>query len=472
MVMRLLLTLLLGLWLAPLSAAQLGAELDKKISPMGEPLRLRITSTAKLNELDLTPLKTDFEVFSQAETSSTRNGRDQSVLDVTLYPLRSGKLILPSLTLGTAHSRILPIEIQPSTVSLHAWLTPSVPMEREPATLHLEIRDDGSQSWDMPTQLDAAHTTLRPLPEQLREERREGAPSIVHDYRWRVLPLKGESLSIHFGMLDANKFGQRLRFPLSAVSFRVQPAPTYLPLHLPIGKPTLRSDTLPKKIIAGQPVAWTVDIQAPGLSSEGALKLLQYDTPNGLRFYAPSVTPITLDGNDALRLTLTFVAQRNAETFPALRLPYFDPQRQRIETLEIPARRLTVRDPLHEKIIFGALLISSSLLLAWLSYKARPWLRGWRIKHAWLARIQAAQDAHSLYRALTHESPWRVPTLQSSPIAVHIGVTLRAQLEQACFACHQGNIIFMDLRQEWQKVCSQLPLTIFIRSITSAKLAT
>jgi len=425
---------------------------------MGEPLLLRITSAANLSELDLAPLKTDFEIFSQATSSSTRNGREQSVLDLTLYPLRSGKLTLPSLMLGSARTRTLPIEIQPTFVSLRAWLDPAVPMEREPTTLHLEIRDDGSLGWDMPKQLEAPHTTLRPLPEQLREEQHEGAPSIVHVYRWRVLPLKHGSLNIAFGMLDANKFGQRLRFPLSAVSFRVQPAPTYLPLHLPIGKPILRTAALPKQITAGQPVAWHVDIFAPGLSSEGALKLLQYAAPPGLRFYAPSVTPITLDGNDALRITLTFVAERHAETFPALRLPYFDPQRQRIEALDIPAARLKVRDPLREKIILGALLISGVLLLAWIGYKARPWLRRWRIKRAWLAHIQAAHNPADLYRALTQQSPWQAPTLQHWPATLHADPALRAQLEQACFGAQQPDISFTDLRQRWSHACARLPL--------------
>ncbi len=452
---------LLTLLLPALCNAQLVAELDKKIASMGEPLNLRITSTSNLSELDLTPLKNDFEVFSQASSSSTRNGREQSVLDVTLYPLHSGKLSLPSLALGHAHSRPLAVEIQPSPVSLRTLLTPSVPMEREPAILHLEIRDDGSLNWAIPRQIDAPHITLQALPEQMREEQHDGATSIVHDYRWRVLPLKGESLSIRFGMLDANKFGQRLRFPLPDVSFRVQAAPAYLPLYLPIGKPILRTETLPKQIIAGQPVAWNMDIQAPGLSAEGALKLLQYDTPRGLRFYAPSVTPITRDGIDALRLTLTFVAEHDAQIFPALHLAYYDPKLQRIEALTIPAARFSVRDPLRERIMIAALLISGVLLLTWLGYKTRPWLRRLQTKRAWLARIQAAQDVASLYRALTQDAPWQATTLEYWPSALHIDPILRAQLEQARFGPLQGEIQFADLKREWLSVCAQLPLRNF-----------
>ena len=450
--------LTLSLWLTPLSAAQLAAALDKIISPLGEPLQLRITHNAKLSELDLTPLKNDFEIFRQATSSSTLNGREQSVLDVTLYPLRSGKLTLPSLTLGKEKTRPLAVEIQASPVSLRALLTPAVPMEREPAILHLEIRDDGSLNWAMPTQLDAPHITLRPLPEAMHEEQHAGATSIVHDYRWRVLPLKGESLSIHFGMLDANKFGQRLRFPLPDVSFRVHAAPAYLPLYLPIGKPVLKIDTLPKQIIAGQPVAWNMDIQAPGLSADGALKLLQYDTPRGLRFYAPSVTPITIDGNDTLRLTLTFVAEHDAQIFPALSLAYYDPQKQRIESLTVPDVRLSVRDPLREKIIIGGLCVGVLLLLTWLGYKIKPWLHRWQIKRAWQVRIQAAQDVPSLYRALTIDAPWRALSLRHWPASLHINTEFRAQLEQARFGPQPVEIIFSDLKQGVQNACAKLPL--------------
>lgn len=470
MVRRIFLCLLLA-FATPLAAAQITADLDKKISPMGEPLHLRITSAAALNDLDLAPLKNDFEVFSQETSNSSRNGHAQSVLDLTLYPLRNGTLTLPSLAHGGAHTRTLSVEIQPAQASMRTWLTPPVPMEREAAILHLEIRDDGSLNWSMPTQLDAPHITLRPLPEQLREEQQGGVTSIVHDYRWRVLPLlgggKSDSLSIRFGMLDANKFGQRLRFPLSDLSFRVQAAPAYLPLYLPIGKPTLRADTLPKQIIVGQPVAWNMDIQAPGLSAEGALKLLQYDTPRGLRFYAPSVTPITRDGNDALHITLTFIAEHDAQIFPALSLAYYDPKMQRIEALNIPATRIQVRDPLREKIILAVLLITGVLLLAWIGYKARPWLRRWRIKRAWLARIQAAQDFVSLYHALTQESPWHVPTLQHWPAILQIDPALRAQLEQACFGQQQDKVAFADLKRDWLTVCEKTPLKEIAYSISS-----
>jgi len=457
MVGRTLMGLTLTLWMASGMAARLSAELDKKVSALGEAVQLHVTGPANLSQLDLSPLKKDFEIFSSATSTSSRKGREQTELDVTLYPLHSGTLLLPGLVVGELHTRALPLEVQPGGATLRAWLSPALPMEREPATLRLEIRDDGSLNWAMPTQLDAPHITLRPLRE------RDGDASGVHDYRWTVLPLKSGSLGIAFGMLDAYKFGQRLRFAVNAVSFRAQPAPAYLPLHVPIGKPLIRTDALPKQLIAGQPVAWNMDIDAPGLSAEGALKLLQFDAPRGVRFYAPSVAPIKIDGRDKLRLTLTFVADRHAQTFPALQLAYFDAQTQRIEAFALPAASFTVRDPAREKMLSATLAALGLLALAGLGYQAWPWLRRLGVKRAWLARLKAAHDPASLYRALTQETPWQVATLEQWPEPVRSCITpsLRAQLMQLCFGQHREEARFVELKTAWTKACAQLPLRRF-----------
>lgn len=441
------------------AAAQLALTLDKKVSTLGMPLQLRIASQSDLSTLDITPLQRDFEVFNSAFSTGTYRGKQHSALDITLYPLHSGKFRLPRLTLGAARTPALPLEIQAPNVALRAWLTPALPMEREPSTLHLEIRDDGSLLWSRPTQIDAPHSMLRDLPEQTHKETRTG--STVREYRWRVLPLKNGSLGIAFGMLDAYQFGQRLRFPVSAVSFRAQPAPAYLPLYLAIGKPLIHAGNLPRHIIVGQPVAWNMDIEAPGLSSAGVLQSLRIEAPRGLRLYPPSVTPVKRDGGDALRLTLSFVADQREARFPALRLAYFDPRTRRVEALAIPAATLTVRDPLREKIVASGLILFGLLLLAWIGHKTWPWLRRWRVKRLWLARIQTAHDPASLYRVLTQAAPWRAPTLQHWPDAWRIAPALRAQLEQLRFGPNADAAPFSDLKQAWHLACAQLPLHCF-----------
>ncbi len=461
MVTRLILTGLLLLALTPGAAAQFSVELDKSQSRLGEPIMLRIRSAAPLATLDLTPITRDFDIFSQTITSSGSVGHERYTLEAVLYPLRSGKLMLPRLSLGAARSRGVPVYVAPANVSLIAWVPPDIPMEREPTLLHLEIRDDGSLSWDTPIEVNVASATLQVLPERNRQERYADSTQFVHHHRWRVLPLKEGTLRVDFGMLDAHQFGQRLRFPVNAVSLRVQAAPAYLPLHLPIGKPVIHADPPPRALIAGRPTAWNMVIQAPGLSAEGALRLLQYTASPGLRFYAPSVTPVNIDGMEILQLTLSFVAARTADTFPALHLAYFDRHTQRIEVLRVPATRLQVRDPGHQNRLAGVGLLGGVLVLAGLGCRLWPRLRQFRIKRAWLARIRDAKDVTNLYRVLTQAAPWRSKTLRQCPEPLQKERAGCEYLERTRFAHGASDTSFAEVKQTWKSVAARMPLRYF-----------
>jgi len=462
MVRSIIIALLLTLAGTPAIAARLSATLDKKASTFGEPIQLRIVANADLATLDLTPLKKDFEVFSSAVSGGTQNGKVQSVLDATLYPLRAGKLTLPALALDNARSQPLTLEIQPAKVSLRAWVSPETPMTREPATLHLEIRDEGDLTWDAPTQLDAPNIHLRTQGETTREIQQEERSVRLREYRWSLLALKSGGQSVTFPILDAYKFGQRLRYPVTAVTFRALPAPAYLPIYLPIGQPTVRAEPLPQEIFLGRPASRVLDIDAPGLSAEGALKSLQFDPPRGMRLYAPSVAPIKIDGQDGLRVTLSFVAEEtDVSAFPAIKLPYFDPKTQRIETLTIPAARLTVRDPLREKIIAAGFILLVVLCLSWLGVKAWPWLKRLRAKRAWLARLDAANDAAALYRVLTTDAPWRANTLRKSADTLRADTQLASSLERLRFGANAPEIAFTELKAAWRNIGMQAPISAF-----------
>ena len=461
MVTRLGLKLLLSFWLTSAAYAQFTVELDKTQSRLGEPVMLRIGSSVPLATLDLTPITRDFDIFSQTTHSSVSAGLERYALEATLYPLRSGRLMLPGLSLGTARSRSVAVQILPGNVSLIAWVPPEIPMEREPTLLHLEVRDDGSLTWDTPIEVNVTSATLQVLPELGRQETQADTTQFVHHYRWRVLPLKEGSLKVNFGMVDAHKLGQRLRFPVNAVSLRVQAAPAYLPLHLPIGKPLIHTEPFPTLLIAGRPTAWNMVIQAPGLSAEGALRLLQYTAPQGLRFYAPSVTPVNIDGMESLRLTLSFVAERTADTFPALHLPYFDRHTRRIEVLSLPATRLNVRDPWHQNMLTGAWLLLGALVLAGVAYQLWPRFRQLQMKRAWLSRIRDAADATGLYHALTQAAPWRSKTLRQCPEPLQREPVLCAQLEQGRFGHGIPDGTFTGLKQAFTNVAARIPLRFF-----------
>lgn len=462
MVKHLAIALLCCMAVSAAHAARLNATLDKKTAALGEPIQLRVLANADLGALDLSPLQVDFEVFSSAVSGGTLKGKAQSVLDATLYPLRAGKIMLPPLTLGAARSQPLTLEVQPAQALVRAWVNPDTPMVREPATLHLEIRDEGDLSWNAPTQLVAPHIHLRPETERSSEVHQDGRALQVREYRWTLLALKSEGQSVAFPMLDAYKFGQRLRFPVTRVNFRAVPAPSYLPLYLPIGRPLVRSEAPPEEIFIGRPASRVLDIDAPGLSAEGAIQSLRFDAPRGMRMYAPGVAPVKIDGRDGLRVTLSFVVEDAAgSTFPAIRLPYFDPKTQRIETVDLPAAPLTVRDPLREKIYLTGWILVLALGLGWLGMKGWPWIMRWRAKRAWLARLDAAGNAAALYRALTRDAPWRAHSLRDSVQKLKAEAQLVDALECLRFGAGAPEIDFAVQKNAWRHLGRGAPVSAF-----------
>lgn len=413
--------------------AMLEVKTDKIQSQLGEAIVLQIKSAEDLSGLDLSPLTKNFELASQTLNQSVRQGRQDYFLEATLYPLRSGIVNIPSLALDTQRTRALSVRIAPANVSIRAWFPSRMPMAREATMLYLEIRDDGSVNWDTPIQIDAPYTVIRTLPESTREETRDGIKQNVHLFRWRILPLKEGSITVNFGMLDAHRYAQRLRFPIGNVSLNVRSTPAYLPLNLPIGRPYIRMDPRAQYLNANKLQSWNTFIHAPGLSAEGLQSLLQFGKSDGIVFYPPSITPVVLGNDEYLRLSLSYRVDRSARAFPEIRLPYFDLDTQRIEALTLPASPLYVRDLAHEQVLaWGVAIITLSLvtMVSWISW--RYWRRR-ETKHKWITQIDAAQTPAELYAQLTKYSPWRARTLRHLPAALTLDANLFAELDALRF---------------------------------------
>lgn len=445
--------------------AALEVKIDKAQSQLGEPLQLQIRSTEDLSALDLSPITQHFELVSQTLNRASRQGRDEYLLEATLYPLRSGVLSVPQLAMGTMHSQAVDVLVRPDKVSIQAWFPPGMPMEREATVLHLELRDDGSSSWNTPIEVDAPYTAIRALPESVREEWQGETKSVVHHFRWQILPLKAGSVTVRFGMIDAYRYAQRLRFPVGNVSLKVRSAPAYLPLSLPIGRPVIRTDPHPKHLIAGKLQAWNMYVHAPGLSAEGLKSLLQYSAPDGMVFYPPNVAPVMLGADEYLRITLSFIVDHSARTFPAMRLPYFDVRAQRVEAVSLPASPLQIRDPARQRfIIWSAGIIGLCLLmvLAWVAW--RFWRR-MAVKKEWQTKISRAQTPGELYSLLTKASPWRARTLRHLPTALKIDASQYAKLEALRFGQLEisafSALTFSALRVNLERLVAKSPVTIY-----------
>ncbi|MBI5936421.1 MAG: BatD family protein [Betaproteobacteria bacterium] len=347
------------------------AQLDRKNLALGEPLTLSLSGKAAvLEQLDLTPLKADFELFGRTLSRSDAQG----TLQLTLYPLRTGKLAIPALGGGGERSRGLPVTVTAGSESMpearfKLHTEPARPFVRQPTRLTLEICDDGSLEWKRPALPLTSLAQHRALGEEQVEVEYDGRRCTAHRYHWAVLPTQAGEIALPLPMLDAGKFGQRLRLPPPGAAFDAQAVPGWLPLNVPVGKPTVSTEALPEEWPIERPLAWRFSVEG-GYSIDGmkALLALHLQSHAAWRGYPPTVEALAPeDRNSPLnRLAVTLYASPAASgplSTPALALPYFDPATARLEQTALPTTQVRIYDPLWRKLGQVALVLFGYVLL-------------------------------------------------------------------------------------------------------------
>ncbi len=390
------------------NAWSLNAQLDHKRLALGEPLTLSISGkAASLEQLDLTPLNRDFEVFGQ-----TLNRSDgQGTVQITLYPLHTGKLAVPPLGNGNERSRSLPIEVMASselmpTTRFKLYTEPAQPFVRQPTRLTLEICDDGSLEWQRPKLPLNSQAQLRALGEEQIEIEQEGERCTAHRYHWAVLPTQAGVIDLALPRLEAGKFGQRFRLPPPKATFSATAVPGWLPLNVPVGRPTISIEPMAKESPTERPLAWRFTVDS-GYSADGlkALLALQLQTYAAWKIYPPTIETLVPEERDSPlnRLAVTLYALPEASgplSVPALALAYFDPATTRLEQIVLPTQQLQIYDPFWRKLSqVAAVLLGFVLLQATMHLIGRE-VQWRRARHEALTAIAQATRTAELVRIL------------------------------------------------------------------------
>lgn len=416
----LLLSLLTGTIISAgaLADTHMTVKADKKIMALGEPLvvMLQVDDVrVALSNIKLDKLKKNFDVFGVSSSTQTRMIRGRKVaaetMTLTLYPLRTGKLQLPAFSYMGKNSKVLEVSVlesnqQTPRVIFKTALDVTQAQVRQAATLTLDIYDDGSLQWSAPHELMISGAHQRRLADSQREEMIEGHRYTVHRYAWALMPLREGRQAVEFAMLDAFKFGARLRYPLAPFWIDAAPVPAYLPVQVPIGKPVITLEALPEKIALERPLNWKFTVQGNGISAEGLSKLLSTMHSNdAMQFY-----PLTISNADTarattatqlLQVTLPFVPLKTGmQKLPEINLPYYDPQTGRVESVLIPGVALKVINPLWFTvakiivggIVSGAVIVSGCWIVALFS--------GMRRKRSAILAIRNAASGDELKRAV------------------------------------------------------------------------
>jgi len=423
-------------------AASLTARLDKSTVALGEPLSLTIQADGlDLDALDLAPLEGHFEVFARNRS----RGADSDTLMLTLYPRSAGNLSIPPLQLDTRRTVALPLSVSDGSeavprVTANWELHPTAPQVNQPARLSLAICDDGSLQWRRPALPTHAGRVVRVLGEEEGAGERAGEACIVRRFHWALLATREGAATITAPMLDASRFGQRLRFPGPSLNFEAAALPAWLPAHVPPVAPVIQADALPARWPLQRPLSWRWVVEG-GYSADGlkALLDLQLRESPTLGVYPPLIEPVATDDlNSPLsRYAVTLFLQPRASgevTLPTLSLPWYDRARGQLAGVKLEGKTLTVFDPRWQLAVQVAGSLASVLLLAGLLWQARRMAR-WRLaRRRGLRAIRQAQGIAGLAQAVRQFS------LTGQPPAPSLG-EWQCRLMQEATGCEVADAV-------------------------------
>lgn len=425
MVKTLLLFFLLAGGLA--NATSLSAQLDRTTVALGEPVSLTVQAQGlNLDALDVGPLGARFDVSGR----TLSRGRDSETLVLTLYPRVAGALLIPPLQLDARRTAALPLTVTDGSVSVPRvtanWvLEPAEPRVNQPTRLTLAICDDGSLQWQRPALPTHSGRIVRALGEEEATGERAGEACMLRRFHWALLVTQGGAASLAVPMLDASRFGQRLRFPGPSLSYQAAALPAWLPAYVPPVAPIAYAEPLPARWPLQRPLSWRIEVTG-GYSADGLKALLDLqlrDSP-ALGVYPTLIEAIPQDDRNSplTRYAVTLFLQPRASSeldLPTLRLPWYDPARDQLASVVVAGPTLMVFDPRWARAWQVVGWLVGVLLLAGLTWQGRRMAR-WRLaRRRGLRAIRQAENVVALAQAVRQFS------LQGHPLAPSLGEWLR-----------------------------------------------
>lgn len=401
-----LLGLLLLLFTVDGLASGLQANLDHTRVAEGETVRLTLSAPTDVSAApDLSPLKQDFDLLGQSQSTHTRiiNGQGSSSREwrITLAPKRSGKLSVPALQWGGLRSQALSLEVLPAGKAAQLGMARPALLEVEAKpghpyvqakviyTVRLLYRADLQEASLSEPQ--AENAIIEPLGKDKRyNTERDGQQYQVIERRYAIFPQSSGKLEIEppvlsaripdtgrqssgtrrgfFGGADpfadidsffgSNGFPDMGMFPGQTRPIELRGRPVALDVKpQPAGamSPWLPAESLslneawspdPPQFHVGEPVTRTIAITAQGLS---ASQLPDLDLPAaaGIKAYPDKPQAETHASGDTLVAQKIFKqalvpSQAGSYSLPEVRLKWWDIAAGKAKTARIPAREIKV----------------------------------------------------------------------------------------------------------------------------------
>lgn len=362
------------LLLAATARAAVNLAVDRQAVAMGESFSLIINagSSEELHRLDLRALEADFAILQRTQSSNTSiiNGKRSHTeqLSLELTPLREGRLEIPALG-GAAP---IAIEVSPPVageersddVLFTAELDRETVYVQEQAILTLRIEQAVNLEARSLSELQLERAFVVPLEQRSFQRSIDGRPWLVHEVRFAIFPERSGELQIPPQTFTARESrtrrsginfglgGRQLQRRSQPLTLQVEPRPAAFPqgaTWLPARSLSLEQSWSadPDTLQVGDSLTRNLSLRAEGL--QGAqLPPIDFQAPEGLRYYTDQ--PRIEDSENTHGLvgqrqdSAALVASEPGDyTLPAIRVPWWDTEDERLRYAEIPEQRITVR---------------------------------------------------------------------------------------------------------------------------------
>lgn len=356
--------------------AALEASVDRRQIAMGDTLRLVIETTGEeeLSDIDLEPLKRDFDILQRSSASSVQiiNGQRSHTkkLVVDLSPLRQGTLRIPPLASGRERSNALTVEVGPppelpggdQQVVFEAELDRDTVYVQGQVLLTLRVQQAINLDARSVSELQLDNAFVKPLEQNSYQRMVDGRPWLVHEIRYAIFPESSGTLEIPPQTFSARESiarrslfdrgnGRLVRRVTEPLRVEVLPQPAAYPddaTWLPATSLSIEEQwsTPPEQLQAGQSATRTIRVTGRGLQGAQLPPVLFPATP-GLKYYPdqPQISESELSsGLVGERVDSAALVPTSAGTYriPEVRIPWWDTEAGKVREAVLLGREIQV----------------------------------------------------------------------------------------------------------------------------------
>jgi len=397
-------------WCVAAASGALALHVDRTNVEFGQGIAAQLHYTDQLPRPTLKALDTTFAV----DTGGTGQvGAHAFVQHFTLYPRRTGELVVPALRAGDQHTTPVTIHVTAAqeaghALQVHATVSTTDPWVRQQVRVVMEVSSaDPFFGLELRTpQLPGFEVV--PIPMQQRKEMRGNVRYTVKTVGWLLYPLRDGTFKLELPPVSYVRNGLAVRrFYPPSTTLHVKPLPLYVPPLMPVGAITVHTGLTPTGTLrTGRLAYWNVDIEGADVPADWLPPVLaQIRSGPQLQVFPAESSHHDRPDADGVhglirhRIPLKSLASGRVP-LPRLRLQYFDPNTGRIVVVTTtPERPLALSLPV---LILLALLVAGLIggFAKLLGPRAISRWRRYRLRRQALARLHEAADPQALRSTL------------------------------------------------------------------------